>query len=176
MTEKSLLHGPGDINPALAAMASDILSRHPETPFLVGIRRGGVTLSERLASLMAPVLGRKPPLGVIDINLYRDDWTKARSFPKVGRTEIPIPIDDMRVVLVDDVLYTGRTARAALDALSEFGRPKRVELAALVDRGLREMPIQADYVPFKMNTKAEEMVEVVFTDDGLGDGIILLRP
>ena len=114
---KELLYGPGDIGPALAAMAADILARHPPTPFLVGIRRGGVTLSERLAALMATDLGLRPPLGIIDINLYRDDWTRARSFPKVGRTEIPVSLDDRRVVLVDDVLYTGRTARAALDAL-----------------------------------------------------------
>jgi pyrimidine operon attenuation protein/uracil phosphoribosyltransferase len=176
MTEKSLLHGPGDIGPALEAMASDILGRHPEIPFLVGVRRGGVTLSERLASLMAPVLGSKPPSGVIDINLYRDDWTRARSFPKVGKTEIAVSLDDKRVVLVDDVLYTGRTARAALEALSEFGRPGRVELAVLVDRGHREMPIAADYAPFKIATDAREMVEVVFSQEGLADEIILLKP
>lgn len=176
MTEKILLHGPGDIKPALALMAADILGRHPEKPYLVGIRRGGVTLSERLADLMAPKLDQRPSLGVIDINLYRDDWTRARSFPKVGRTEIQANLDDLRVVLVDDVLYTGRTVRAALDALGEFGRPGRVELAVLVDRGHREMPIQADYVPFKLKTAATEMVEVAFTDNGLGDEIVLLRP
>jgi pyrimidine operon attenuation protein/uracil phosphoribosyltransferase len=176
MIDKELLYGPGDVGQALAAMAADMLGRRPQTPFLVGIRRGGVTLSERLAALMAPALGLRPPLGVIDINLYRDDWTRARSFPKVGRTEIPVNLDDRRVVLVDDVLYTGRTARAALEALSEFGRPARVELAVLVDRGLREMPIEADYAPFKPATSADEMVEVNFSPDGSGDEIVLLRP
>jgi pyrimidine operon attenuation protein/uracil phosphoribosyltransferase len=176
MTEKELLYGPVDINAALASMATDILDRYEETPFLVGIRRGGVILSERLAGLMAARLGQPPKLGVIDINLYRDDWTRARSFPKVGRTEIAGTLDDCRVVLVDDVLYTGRTARAALEALSEFGRPGRVELAVLVDRGHREMPIQADYAPFILATSAEEMVEVNFSDEGLGEEIILLRP
>ena len=176
MTEKELLYVPGDIKAALASMASDIVDRHGEVPFLVGIRRGGVTISERLADLMAPRLGRRPPLGVIDINLYRDDWTRARSFPKVGRTEIAGTLDDQRVVLVDDVLYTGRTVRAALDALSEFGRPGRVELAVLVDRGHREMPIQADYAPFILSTSAEEMVEVNFSAEGLGEEIMLIRP
>jgi pyrimidine operon attenuation protein/uracil phosphoribosyltransferase len=176
MAEKSLLHGPGDINPALASMASDILARHKRTPFLVGVRRGGVTLSERLAALMAPALGQAPPLGVLALHPPRDDWTRARSFPKVGRTEITGSLDDLRVVLVDDVLYTGRTARAALDALSEFGRPGRVELAVLVDRGHREMPIQADYAPFILSTTAEEMVEVNFSSEGLGEEIILIRP
>jgi pyrimidine operon attenuation protein/uracil phosphoribosyltransferase len=176
MNDKALLYGPGDIGQALAAMAADILGRHPQAPFLVGVRRGGVTLSERLAALMEPAMGLRPPLGVIDINLYRDDWTRARSFPKVGRTEIPVALDDRRVVLVDDVLYTGRTARAALEALSEFGRPARVELAVLVDRGHREMPIQADYAPFRPTTTASEMVEVNFSQDGSSDEIILLRP
>ena len=176
MSVKRLLHGPGDIGPALASMAEGIASRHSAMPFLVGVRRGGVTLSERLAALMAPALGLRPPLGIIDINLYRDDWTRARSFPKVGRTEIPVSLDERRVVLVDDVLYTGRTARAALEALSEFGRPQRVELAVLVDRGHREMPIQPDYAPFVVKTGAEEMVEVVFSEDGQGDEIVLLAP
>ncbi|MDR1656703.1 MAG: bifunctional pyr operon transcriptional regulator/uracil phosphoribosyltransferase PyrR [Deltaproteobacteria bacterium] len=175
MTEKELLYGPGDINLALTSMASEIIDRYYEIPFLVGIRRGGVTLSERLAELMVPTLGQKPPLGIIDINLYRDDWTRARSFPKIGRTEIPFTLDDRRVILVDDVLYTGRTARAALDAITEFGRPGRVELAVLVDRGHREMPIQADYAPFVLSTSAEEMVEVNFSSDSLSDEIVLLR-
>ncbi|MDR2443688.1 MAG: bifunctional pyr operon transcriptional regulator/uracil phosphoribosyltransferase PyrR [Deltaproteobacteria bacterium] len=176
MTEKELLYGPGDINQALSSMATDITKRYSEIPFLIGIRRGGVTISERLSDLMSAILGQKPASGIIDINLYRDDWTRARSFPKVGRTEIPFTLDDRRVVLVDDVLYTGRTVRAALDAITEFGRPARVELAVLVDRGHREMPIQADYAPFILATSAQEMVEVNFSADGLGDEIILLKP
>ncbi|MDR1546366.1 MAG: bifunctional pyr operon transcriptional regulator/uracil phosphoribosyltransferase PyrR [Deltaproteobacteria bacterium] len=158
------------------ALARDILNRHDQSPILVGIRRGGVTLAERLSELMAPRLGLAPPVGIIDINLYRDDWTLARSFPKVGRTEIAYNIEDRRVVLVDDVLYTGRTVRAALDALTEFGRPGRVELAVLVDRGCREMPIQADYAAFVVGATPAEMVEVKLSADGSQDEVLLLTP
>jgi pyrimidine operon attenuation protein/uracil phosphoribosyltransferase len=142
---------------------------------LIGIRRGGVPLADRLADLLEPKYGQRPTLGVVDINLYRDDWTRARSFPKVGRTEIPLSLDDRRVILVDDVLYTGRTVRAALEVLNEFGRASSIELATLVDRGHREMPIAADYASFVVKTAADEMVEVDFSGDGRGEGVTLIR-
>lgn len=156
-----VLYGAPEIAGAIAIMATDIMAGGGE-PFLLGIRRGGLTLSDRLAGIIGGRAGRRPGQGVIDINLYRDDWTRARALPKVGQTSIPRRLDDVRVVLVDDVLFTGRTVRAALEALAEFGRPSRIELAVLVDRGHREMPIQADYVPFKIATAFGERINVHF--------------
>ena len=157
-----VIYGAGEISGALSTMAAAILANSPEEPLLIGIRRGGLVLSDRLATLIADKKGRQPGQGVIDINLYRDDWTRAGALPKVGKTEIPFNLDDKRVVLVDDVLYTGRTVRAALEALVDFGRPSRIELAVLVDRGHREMPILANYAPFKITTAREERINVYF--------------
>ena len=157
-----VIYGANEIAGAMSIMATDILAAHPEEPVLIGIRRGGLVLSDRLAALISQKLGQAPAQGVIDINLYRDDWTRARELPKVGKTEISFRLDDRRVVLIDDVLYTGRTVRAALEALVDFGRPSRIELAALVDRGHREMPIQPDYAPFKVTTTLSQRVNVHF--------------
>ena len=140
MSDRVQIHDRSEIEAALASMAEAIQGRDQAAPVLIGIRRGGVPLAEKLAGLLAPKYGQKPALGVVDINLYRDDWTRARSFPKVGKTDIPLSLEDRRVILVDDVLYTGRTVRAALDVLTEFGRASRIELAALVDRGHRKCP------------------------------------
>ena len=159
---KKVIYGAGEMAGAMSIMATDILAAWESEPVLVGIRRGGLVLSDRLAELIGGKLGRKPAQGVIDINLYRDDWTRARELPKVGKTEIPFSLDDKRVILVDDVLYTGRTVRAALEALADFGRPARIELAVLVDRGYREMPIQADYAPFTIVAAANQRVNVYF--------------
>ncbi|MDR1045709.1 MAG: bifunctional pyr operon transcriptional regulator/uracil phosphoribosyltransferase PyrR [Candidatus Adiutrix sp.] len=156
------IYGAKEIAGALAIMATDILAADAREPALIGIRRGGLVLSDRLAALIKAKLGRPPAQGVIDINLYRDDWTRARELPKVGKTEIPFRLDDRRVVLVDDVLFTGRTVRAALEALADFGRPARLELAVLVDRGHREMPIHADFAPFRVATGLDELVNVHF--------------
>ena len=170
-----LLYGKKEMDKALAALAAGILSARPEEPALLGIRRGGLALSSRLAELLSPRLGRPPAQGALDINLYRDDWTRARPLPKVGPTEIDFSLDDRRVVLVDDVLFTGRTIRAALEALADFGRPARIELAVLVDRGHREMPIHADYAPFKVETSLKERVNVHFQgqDGRLEDEVVL---
>jgi pyrimidine operon attenuation protein/uracil phosphoribosyltransferase len=175
MNEPTLLYGPQEVAKALATLAANILARHPETPTLLGIRRGGATMATRLAALMTAGLGTAPPTGILDINLYRDDWTRARPLPKVGRTEIRHPLDHRRVVVVDDVLYTGRTARAALEELSNFGRPARVELAVLVDRGQREMPIQADYAAYAISAQPDEVVEVCFAGESGEDQILLLK-
>ncbi|MDR1086077.1 MAG: bifunctional pyr operon transcriptional regulator/uracil phosphoribosyltransferase PyrR [Deltaproteobacteria bacterium] len=175
MTSNTILFGPQELARGLSALSGEILAARPETPVLVGIRRGGVTLAARLASLMAASLGQEPPMGSVDINLYRDDWTKVRALPKVGRTEIRQSLDHLRVILVDDVLFTGRTVRAALEELTNFGRPSRIELAVLVDRGQREMPIQADYKAFTVSIKPAEMVEVCFAGEGGEDRILLLN-
>jgi pyrimidine operon attenuation protein/uracil phosphoribosyltransferase len=175
MTDPTLLYGAQEMGKALADISSDILARRSEPPVLLGIRRGGATMAARLASLMTLALGAPPASGVLDINLYRDDWTRARAMPKVGRTEIRFSLDRRRVILIDDVLYTGRTVRAALEELSNFGRPSHVELAVLVDRGQREMPIQADYAAFTVTAKDDEVVEVLFAGEGEEDRILLLK-
>mgnify|MGYP003623814854 FL=1 len=156
------IYGANEIAGALSIMATDILSAHTAEPVLIGIRRGGLVLSDRLAALIGQKIGHAPAQGVIDINLDLDAWPKARERPKVGKTEISFSLDGKRVILVDDVLFTGRTVRAALEALVYFGRPARIELACLVDRGYREMPIHADYVPFKIQTTLEQRVNVHF--------------
>lgn len=140
---------------------------------LVGIRTGGYVWAQRLAALIAEIEGRPIPLGALDIALYRDDVT-TRIAPEVGPTAIPFRIDGARVILVDDVLYTGRTVRAALDALLDFGRPRAVQLAALVDRGHRELPISADVVGLTVATARDERVQVEFAE--AGDRIIVKEP
>jgi len=126
-----------DIQQALKEIAQEILSKHASLKdiVLIGIRTGGAFLAYRLRDEISRKDEEKPPTGVLDINLYRDDWTRIGPNPKLGSTEIPFSIDDKIVILVDDVLYTGRTIRAAMDALIDFGRPKKIELAVLIDRG-----------------------------------------
>ncbi|MDR2351796.1 MAG: bifunctional pyr operon transcriptional regulator/uracil phosphoribosyltransferase PyrR [Deltaproteobacteria bacterium] len=176
MAERTILHDSSEVSQALVKMARDIFYRKETLPIFVGIRRGGVVVSNLLQKIIHEKYGVTPSAGVVDINFYRDDWIQARSFPKVGTTEINFSLEDQRVLLVDDVLFTGRTVRAALDALSEFGRASSVELAVLVDRGHREMPIKADYVPFVINTNRTEMVEVTFTGDEPLVEIVLIHP
>ena len=133
---------------SLARIAHEILERNPSMDelALVGVRTCGVPLARRLADIIHGINGTDVPVGALDITLYRDDLMRPGARPVVRRTEIPFSIDSLRILLVDDVLYTGRTVRAALDALTEFGRPKAIQLAVLVDRGHRELPIKADYV------------------------------
>ncbi len=159
---KQAVYGPSEIAGALAIMATDILAAKKDRPVLIGIRRGGLVISDRLADIIEQRQGQRPAQGVIDINLYRDDWTLAGALPKVGKTEIPMNLDGRRALLIDDVLFTGRTVRAALEALVDFGRPSSIELAVLVDRGHREMPIKADYVSFKIATARDERINVYF--------------
>jgi pyrimidine operon attenuation protein/uracil phosphoribosyltransferase len=129
---------------------------------LIGIRTRGVPLAEALAAEIERMEGHKVPVGILDITLYRDDLSTIAAQPLVKGTKLPRPIDDCVVVLCDDVLYTGRTVRAALDELVDFGRPKAVRLAVLVDRGHRELPIQADYVGKTVPTSQDEVIEVTF--------------
>ncbi len=140
---------------------------------LVGIRTGGAHLALRLQKLIRDVEGQDPPLGTVDITLYRDDVFQGLPKPEVGPTELPFGLSGARVVLVDDVLYTGRTVRAALDALMDYGRPKAVELAVLIDRGHRELPIQANYVGMSVETAKDESVKVALTENGEPDRIVL---
>lgn len=137
-------------------------SRTFEDLAIVGVRTRGVPLARRLAQNIAAIAGREVPTGALDITLYRDDLMRQPVGPQpvVRRTEIPFSIDDRRIILVDDVLYTGRTVRAALDALIDFGRPRSIQLVVLVDRGHRELPIKADYVGKNLPTSPKESVQV----------------
>jgi len=140
---------------------------------LIGIHTRGVFLARRLRDLISDMSGNSVLTGTIDITLYRDDWTRISYQPVVQSTDIPFSVDDRRVVLVDDVLFTGRTTRAALDALTDFGRPSRVELAVLVDRGLRELPIQADFVGKAIKTTRNQMVNVMLSECDQNDLVVV---
>ena len=154
------------ISRALSRLASQLVERNRGTAdlLLIGIRRRGVPLAERIADKIAQLEGTRPPTGQLDITLYRDDLSTVGPRPVVNRTDIPVDVTDSAIVLVDDVLYTGRTVRAALDELVDFGRPRRVELAVLIDRGHRELPIQADYVGKHVQTTDAEIVKVMLSD------------
>ena len=162
MAGRRILDGAG-VTQALEQIARSIQAGAAQgLPLaVIGIRRRGVPLAERIAALIAGLAPEAAPRsGALDITLYRDDLTLVADQPVVHATEIPFALDGMRVVLVDDVLYTGRTVRAAIDALFALGRPSRIELAVLVDRGHRELPIQADHVGARVETRREESVHV----------------
>jgi pyrimidine operon attenuation protein / uracil phosphoribosyltransferase len=166
------------IGRSLARIAHEILERNRalEELALVGIRTRGVPLARRIAQTIREINQHDIPTGALDITLYRDDLmrTAVGAQPLIRRTEIPFSIDDRRILLVDDVLYTGRTIRAALDALIEFGRPKAIQLVVLVDRGHRELPIKADYVGKNLPTSPSESVQVHLTEiDGRDEVEIL---
>ena len=166
------------ISRSLTRIAHEILERNRgvEELALVGIRTRGVPLARRLSAAIRGIHQHEVPTGALDITLYRDDLMRhpVGAQPVVGRTEIPFSIDDRRILLVDDVLYTGRTIRAALDALIEFGRPKAIQLIVLVDRGHRELPIKADYVGKNIPTSLQQSVQVHLTEiDGRDEVEIL---
>jgi pyrimidine operon attenuation protein/uracil phosphoribosyltransferase len=162
---------------ALARITHEILERNKgvENLVFIGVRSLGVEIAERLAAKAAAIEGVQVPSGIIDITLYRDDLSRAAQQPAVQGTDIPFPIDDRQVVLVDDVLYTGRTVRAALDALMDLGRPRSVQLAVLIDRGHRELPIRADYVGKNLPTAAHESVQVRLRERDGRDEVVLVR-
>ena len=163
----------------LSRMAHEVLERHPDVKklALVGIRSRGVPLARRLARAIAEATGTEPAVGALDISLYRDDFTSLAAQPITKGTDIVFSIDGRTVVLVDDVLFTGRTVRAALDQLIDFGRPARIELAVLVDRGHRELPIRADYVGRALSTSRDEAVQVrVNEEDGADEVVLVPRP
>ncbi len=162
----------------LNRMAHELLERHPDAgaAVLVGVRTRGVPLARRLAALVAEACGTEPPVGALDITLYRDDLTTIAPHPVLKGTDIPCSIDGRTVVLVDDVLYTGRTVRAALDELVDFGRPARIELAVLIDRGHRELPVRADYAGKTLTTSRTEIVQVLLQEEDGEDRVVLLEP
>jgi pyrimidine operon attenuation protein/uracil phosphoribosyltransferase len=165
------------IDRALTRIAHEIIERNKgvEDLALVGIRSRGVHLAERLRRKFAEIDGAQVPMGIMDITLYRDDLSRSQQQPEVKGTQVDFPIDDRRVVLVDDVLFTGRTARAALDALMDLGRPSHVQLCVLVDRGHRELPIRADYVGKNLPTALDEEVQVRLVESDGRDEVVLVR-
>jgi pyrimidine operon attenuation protein/uracil phosphoribosyltransferase len=160
----------------LNRLADEILSAHSGRELvLVGIQRRGVPMAQRMAKTMADKANVHPQLGILDINLYRDDLTHAAVQPIVRRTELPPHIDDKDVILVDDVLYTGRTVGAALRALTDFGRMRTIQLAVFVDRGHRELPVEANFIGKKIPTKDNEIVEVRLTEIDGEDAIYVME-
>jgi pyrimidine operon attenuation protein/uracil phosphoribosyltransferase len=168
LIEKSRIMDATRMKRALSRLASEIVEENQgaEDLYLVGIRRRGVPLAERIADKIEGIEGKRPLYGILDITLYRDDLSTVGASPIVNRTELEEDIGNKIVVLVDDVLYTGRTIRAALDQLMDFGRPRKVQLAVLVDRGRehRELPIQADFVGKTVPTKSSEIIKVMLKE------------
>ncbi len=172
MAEERRLMTEREMDEALRAMAEQII-RTADIFALIGIRSRGVRLARWLGKHLEILQKKSPQIGALDINLYRDDLTEVGEHPVIKETDIPFHVEGKGIVLVDDVLYTGRTTRAALDAVIDFGRPKFIRLAALVDRGWRELPIQADYVGLKIETKADEVVKVMVKElDGRNEVIL----
>ena len=171
--EKRIL-GPDQIKRALTRLAHELLERNggAEAMVLVGVHTRGVPLAQRLAYWIKEFEGKSPPVGALDIGLYRDDLSSG-SRPMMRPTDIPVAIEGRPVVLVDDVLYTGRTIRAAMDALTDFGRPQQIQLSVLVDRGHRELPIRPDYVGKNIPTSLHEQVLVRLSEIDGNDEVVL---
>ncbi len=165
-----------EINRALTRVAHEIIEKNHGivNVALVGIRTGGVYLAKRLAKKLQEIEGTAVPVGELDITLYRDDLNARKEHPVLRKTDIPFDITDLKVILVDDVLFTGRTIRAAMDGLIDLGRPGEIQLAVLVDRGHRQLPIKATYVGKNLPTALEESVEVYLEEAGAPDRVVLL--
>jgi pyrimidine operon attenuation protein/uracil phosphoribosyltransferase len=163
------------IDRSLTRIAYEILEKNKGLAdlVLIGIRTGGVYLANRLQSKIAAIEGVAIPLGILDVTLYRDDLLKTNKKPRIGKTDITCPLDDRKVVLVDDVLFTGRTIRAAMDALIDFGRPRLIQLAVLIDRGHRELPIRADFVGKNLPSSLWEDVSVKLTEKDGADEVVI---
>ncbi|MBM4271981.1 MAG: bifunctional pyr operon transcriptional regulator/uracil phosphoribosyltransferase PyrR [Deltaproteobacteria bacterium] len=175
MKQKKIVMDAEALDRSLTRIAYEILERNKGSKelCLVGIRTGGVFLAERLRKKISRIEGADVPVGILDITLYRDDLRITNRKPKLGRTDIPFSLDNKKVILVDDVLFTGRTIRAAMDALIDFGRPKLIQLAVLVDRGHRELPIRADFVGKNLPSSAWEDIVVNLTEkDGIDEVLI----
>lgn len=178
LKEKSKIMDKAAIEKALLRISHEILERNKDTENLaiIGVRKRGEYLAQRIAADIRKIGKKELPMGALDITLYRDDLTQISAQPLVHATEIDFNIDDKKIILVDDVLYTGRTIRCALDALIDFGRPSQIQLAVLIDRGHRELPIRADYVGKNVPTSLKEDVEVRLAEcDGKDEAVICER-
>ncbi|KLU64953.1 bifunctional protein PyrR [Desulfosporosinus acididurans] len=176
-TVKSKILDADGIRRAVIRIAHEIVEKNKGTDklILVGIRRRGVPLAERIQKYILEFEGVQLPLGILDITLYRDDLSTIDVQPVVHETDVPVSIEGKTVILIDDVLYTGRTARAALDATMDLGRPERIQLAVLVDRGHRELPIRADYVGKNLPTSRREIVAVCLQEVDEAEEVLLLE-
>lgn len=166
-----------EIDRSLTRIAHEILEKNRESSPLgiVGIRTRGVPIAQRLTRILSDLTGAEMQIGLLDINLYRDDVSAIADHPVLRKTEIPFDVDGAKIVLVDDVLFTGRTVRAAIEALLDLGRPRRIMLAVLVDRGHRELPIRADFVGKNVPTSRGELVDVRLTETDDRDAVILMQ-
>jgi len=175
MVQKKVVMDAEGIDRSLTRIAYEILEKNKgvEDLVLVGIRTGGVYLAERLQSKVSGTEGKTVPVGILDITLYRDDLSTSHRKPRLGKTDIPFSLDEKKVVLVDDVLFTGRTIRAAMDALIDFGRPRLIQLAVLIDRGHRELPIRADFVGKNLPSSLWEAVSVKLTENSGVDEVVI---
>ena len=175
LVNKTVLMDAQAVSRAVIRIAHEIIEKNKggKDLTLVGIRTRGVPLAKRLAAQIEKIEGTRPPVGVLDITLYRDDLSSLGYLPVVHATRIPFDINDKRVVLVDDVLYTGRTVRAAMEALIDIGRPQAIQLAVLVDRGHRELPVRADYVGKNVPTSRKETVAVQLEDTDGTEQVVL---
>jgi pyrimidine operon attenuation protein / uracil phosphoribosyltransferase len=175
--EKGQIMTATEMERALNRLAHEIVERHRGTKnlALIGIRRRGVPLAERLAKTILDFEKVRIPVGYLDINLYRDDLSTVSTQPVIQSTEIHFPIANISIVLVDDVLYTGRTVRAAMDALLDYGRPKTIQLCVLIDRGHRELPIEANYIGKFVQTTDNEIIEVKLTEIDQQEGVMLVE-
>ena len=175
LREKTKILDKDGINNALERIAHEITEKLKSIGevAIVGIKNRGAYLAERLADKLEKIAGSRPPVGALDITLYRDDLTQVAEQPIVHATEIDFAIDGKKIILVDDVLFTGRTIRCALDALIDFGRPSHIQLAVLIDRGHRELPIRADYVGKNVPTSLKEVVEVKLSETDDKDEVVL---
>ncbi len=176
LKEKALILDKTGIDRALTRVAHEILEKNKGAKdlVLVGIQRGGVHLARRLATKIREIEKVEIPVGSLDITMYRDDLATRKSQPVPQATDINFDIQNKIMVLVDDVIFTGRTIRAALNSVMDYGRPRRIQLAVLVDRGHRELPIRADYVGKNLPTSSKEKVEVMLTEDGVDEKVVIL--
>ena len=175
--QETLVMDASEVARALTRIAHEILERNKGTQeiALVGIRTGGVHLAHRLARRIQEIERAQVPIGELDITLYRDDLAIRKDQPVLRKTSIPFNVSDLNVILVDDVLFTGRTIRAAMDGLIDLGRPAEIQLAVLVDRGHRQLPIKATYIGKNIPTSREEIVHVYLEEEGEEDRVVLLK-
>ena len=177
MVQKKVVMDAEGIDRSLTRIAYEILEKNKgvEDLVLVGIRTGGVYLAERLQAKISGTEGKRVPVGILDITLYRDDLSTSHRKPRLGKTDIPFSLDGKKAILVDDVLFTGRTIRAAMDALMDYGRPNTIQLAVLVDRGGREFPIQPDFTGMTTTVQSDERIQVLLDEHGGGNEVVIER-
>ena len=173
--EKKIVMEATEIGRALRRISHEIIEKNKGTEdlILVGIRTGGAHIAKRLVKIIKDIEGVELPIGILDITLYRDDLSTKKEQPILKKTEIPVSIAGKKIILGDDVLFTGRSIRAAMDSLMDFGRPKQMQLAVLIDRGHRELPIRPDFTGKNLPTAREEIVKVLLEEEGEKDRVII---